>query len=165
MRTIKGGVLPHPDDWDEMKEEWEAERVETLMKETLAAVREEKLAQALGELEHELLKVIPVELAEVIEERKLPPRTLSQYRDDLAAFRTWCATYPTPLPHSPAAPQTVAAFLGHLATIGGNAQRAVKAISRAHTNADLADPTTDYLVKAILKYLKDVPRRKSPPIN
>lgn len=164
-KSIEGGVLDPDIDLDEVRAEGERERVRLLMEETASAARQEAIAQALSELEHEIEKVVRVELAEVIKERKLPPRTLSQYRDDLTAFRAWCATYPTPLPHSPAAPQTVAAFLGHLATIGGNAKRAAKAISRAHTNADLTDPTTDYLVKAILKYLKDVPRRKSPPIN
>ena len=87
--------------------------------------------------------------------------------DDLAAFRAWCAAYPVALPHSPAPPEAVAAFLADLATTGGNVKRAAKAISRFHRIAaiDDVDPVNDALVQAVLRYLKNLPRWKSPPIN
>jgi hypothetical protein len=163
----KGGVMDLDIDLDEVRAEDERERVRILMEETASAARQEAIAQALSELEHEIEKVVRVELAEVIKERKLPPRTLSQYRDDLAAFRAWCAAYPVALPHRPAAPQTVAAFLGHLATIGGNVRRAAKAISRFHRNAaiDDIDPVNDALVQAVLAFVKKYPPRGKAAIT
>ena len=83
----KGGVMDLDIDLDEVRAEGERERVRILIEETASAARQEAIAQALSELENEIEKVVRVELAEVITERKLPPRTLSQYRDDLAAFR------------------------------------------------------------------------------
>ena len=163
----KGGVMDLDIDLDEVRAEGERERVRILIEETASAARQEAIAQALSELEHEIEKVVRVELAEVIKESKLPPRTLSQYRDDLAAFRAWCAAYPVALPHSPAPPEAVAAFLADLATTGGNVKRAAKAISRFHRIAaiDDVDPVNDALVQAVLRYLKNLLRWKSPPIN
>ena len=166
-KCIEGGVLDPDIDLDEVRAEGERERVRLLMEETASAARQEAIAQALSALEHEIEKVVRVELARSSRKENCRPERYRSTGTTWPRFAHGAPRYPTPLPHSPAAPQTVAAFLGHLATIGGNAKRAAKAISRAHTICRNAIPIqlTDYLVKAILKYLKDVPRRKSPPIN
>ena len=54
-------------DLDEVRAEGERERVRILIEETASAARQEAIAQALSELEHEIEKVVRVELAEVIE--------------------------------------------------------------------------------------------------
>ena len=164
----RGGVLRDPDDRDEIQEaiderERQAEQAAAEAKEIAAAQREEDIAQILSALEMEIQKAVHVELAQEIAARKLPPETWAEYKEDMAAFRKWCARFNPALPHSPAAPQAVAGFLASIANTG-NVERAAAAISRAHKAAanSEADPTNDYLVKAILKFLKDVPPAEKP---
>ena len=66
----KGGVMDLDIDLDEVRAEGERERVRILIEETASAARQEAIAQALSELEHEIEKVVRVELAEVIKESK-----------------------------------------------------------------------------------------------
>jgi hypothetical protein len=137
-------------------------------REIAAAVHEEQVNVALGELEAELIKVVRVELAEGIAARKTPPKTLASYKKHLAAFRAWCEGYPVPLPHRPPAPQAVAAFLAHMASSGatlGEVRRAAEAISYPSRLADLSDPGRDVLVGAVLRYLSKTISPAAKPLQ
>jgi hypothetical protein len=67
-------------------------------------------------------------------------------------FRQYCARYSTPLPHLPAAPAAIAAFLVSEMEKGqGHLNRLCAAIAVMHKRVDLPDPTTDPLVRAVVR--------------
>ena len=85
------GVYPPVRNLDEEERQEEAERAEAIKqiaREVAAAVHEEKVNVALGELEAEITKVVHAELAE--KPRKTPAKTLARHKKHLAAFRSWC---------------------------------------------------------------------------
>lgn len=76
--------------------------------------------------------------------------TRRAYRADWVDFTTWCGDHQ--LPSLPAAPETVALYLTHLAEIGrkwSTLQRRLSAISQAHQLAKQTSPTHDPLVKSV----------------
>ncbi len=70
---------------------------------------------------------------------------------DFEKFKTYCAKYDPALPHLPAAPQAVAAFLcGGLAHGAAHVSRLCRSISTIHRALGFADPADDVLVRAIM---------------
>jgi hypothetical protein len=67
-------------------------------------------------------------------------------------FKQYCAGYSTPLPHLPAAPAAIAAFLAiEIAKGRGHLNRVCAAIAVMHRRVDLPDPTNDPLVRAVVR--------------
>ena len=77
-------------------------------------------------------------------------------------FKEYCAGYSPPLPHLPAAPAAIAAFLTSEMEKGqGHLNRLCAAIAVMHKRVDLPDPTNDPLVRAVVRLAhKD---KSSPP--
>lgn len=82
-------------------------------------------------------------------------------KKDFEQFKTYCsAKWSIPLPHLPARPQTIAAFLVRESERGAaHVSRLAKNISTIHRAVGFADPTTDVLVQAVIQEIKD---RKEP---
>ena len=67
-------------------------------------------------------------------------------------FKQYCAGYSPPLPHLPAAPAAIAAFLTSEMEKGqGHLNRLCAAIAVMHKRVDLPDPTNDPLVRAVVR--------------
>ena len=80
-------------------------------------------------------------------------------RMNFLRFKAYCAKLD--LPHLPASPQMVAAFLTTELDKGRpHLNRLIKSISTTHHKADLPDPCTDLLVRALLRLAIDEPSTK-----
>jgi hypothetical protein len=77
-------------------------------------------------------------------------------------FMQYCTNFSTPLPYRPAAPEAIAAFLStEMAKGQRHLNRVCTSIAAMHERVNLPDPTTDPLVRAVVRLAayKD----KSPP--
>jgi hypothetical protein len=100
------------------------------------------------------------QISEELAEQK-PSTTDRRSREDFLRFKTYCAGLD--LPHLPASPPTVAAFLTSEIRLGRpHMRRCIKAISSTHHKADLHDPTTDLLVRALLRLAVEQPTTDKP---
>jgi hypothetical protein len=91
-------------------------------------------------------------------------RVSAAARKDFEAFKAYCAKYDPPLPHLPARPQAIAAFLVREMSHGSaHANRLVKNISTVHRAVGFSDPATDVLVQAVLRAIKQ--QLKEPITN
>jgi len=94
------------------------------------------------------------QLAEAVEDfakRSISPATIRAYDSDMACFSSWCdAMGLRPLP---AAPETVALYLAHLAGVKSHAtlKRRIATISQAHKRAGYDSPTRSALVELTWK--------------
>jgi hypothetical protein len=78
-------------------------------------------------------------------------------------FKNYCTAYSTPLPYLPAAPAAIAAFLAtEIAEGRAHLSRLCAAIAVMHKRVDLPDPTTDPLVRAVVRLAH---KEKSSPTN
>src|SRR6185312_14462844 len=98
---------------------------------------------------------------------RLPPaaETTRLYKADWTAFATWCDE--AGLAALPAAPATVAGFLGAAAArlSAGALGRRAAAVADQHRRRGLASPVADPLVKAVLRDARRSARgaRRAPP--
>ena len=86
-----------------------------------------------------LLSACPTRCADAIAARSRASATIKAYRSDLRDFSAWCASQGA-LEPLPAIPETVSAYLAHLADRGLSAStvsRRLAAISYAHRQAGL----------------------------
>jgi hypothetical protein len=143
----------------------ELERKEAAVAEQAAAA--ELAAAELEELLDRIEKVITVYVGDELQAEFAAQRQSeeSRKRAHLGAFlrfKQYCANFSTPLPYLPAAPQAIAAFLAtEIAKGQAHLNRLCAAIGTMHKRVDLPDPTTDPLVRAVVRLAhKD---KSSPP--
>lgn len=80
-------------------------------------------------------------------------RVRAQHKQDFKAFQACCAKWG--LPDLPAPPQAVAVFLSEESERGAaHVSRLARSISVVHTACNFADPTTDVLVRALLRLVR-----------
>jgi integrase len=98
------------------------------------------------------------------------PNTRRAYAADWRGFQAWCEAWR--LPSLPAAPETVALYLAHLADRGRKAStigRALAAISQAYKLADepspRAAPAVSEMAKGIWRKLGTAPAQKAPVLS
>jgi len=109
------------------------------------------------QIEGVMLDYLRDEIAEELAEQK--PTTNARDRMNFLRFKAYCAKLD--LPHLPASPQMVAAFLTTELDKGRpHLNRLIKSISTTHHKADLPDPCTDLLVRALLRLAIDEPSTK-----
>jgi hypothetical protein len=131
------GILSGEFDTEEIEKRAEAER----KLEQAAAEKAAEEEALLNLLEDSLTKSLRNELAEEIADRKLSAKTLAQYRESFLKFKEYCRHWSAPLPHLPASPQVVAAFLASEIHLGkAHVRRLAKIIATAHRSADLPNP-------------------------
>ena len=98
---------------------------------------------------------------ELANQKKSRTGTNKRSREDFARFKAFCQRWTPPLSHLPAAPATVGGFLTSELDRGKpHLRRVIKAISSTHQKADLHDPTSDLLVRALLRLASDEPSQK-----
>jgi hypothetical protein len=151
------GILSGTHDSDEIDRRIEEKRAQ----EAAAAEHAADLEATLDRLEKAITVFVGNELQAEFAAQKLSDE--SRKRAHLGAFtrfRAYCARYSTPLPYLPAAPQAVAAFLATEIEKGqAHLNRLCAAIATMHKRVDLPDPTTDPLVRAVVRLaLKDKPQ-------
>jgi hypothetical protein len=142
------GILSGEFDTEEIEKRAEAER----KLEQAAAEKAAEEEALLNLLEDSLTKSLRNELAEEIADRKLSAKTLAQYRESFLKFKEYCRHWSAPLPHLPASPQVVAAFLASEIHLGkAHVRRLAKIIATAHRSADLPNPCEDLLIQAVIR--------------
>jgi hypothetical protein len=165
MATIDGGIFGGN------REEIARGVVELERKEAaaaqLAAERAElaaELAATLDEIEKAITVYVADELQEEFaEQRKCEETRKRAHLGAFLRFKQYSARYSPPLPHLPAAPAAIAAFLTSEMEKGqAHLNRLCAAIAVMHKRVDLPDPTNDPLVRAVVRLAhKD---RSLPPV-
>ena len=149
------GILSGASDSDEIDRRIAEDKRKAAAAAELAAEQELKER----EIEQVLSQTLRAELAAELESQKLNAKTLKRYCEDFARFRKYCEG--SGLPCLPAGPQVTAMFLGEHCEKGlAHVNRLRSAIACAHRTAGFPDPTSDPLVKAVCRLLRD---NKSPP--
>jgi hypothetical protein len=155
------GILSGVHDSDEIDRRIEEDRrKEAAVAEQAAAA--ELAAAELEELLDRIEKAITVYVgdelqAEFAAQRKTEETSKRAHLGSFNRFRQYCANFSTPLPHLPAAPAAIAAFLAtEIAKGQSHLNRLCSAIAVMHKRVDLPDPTNDPLVRAVVRLaLKD----------
>jgi hypothetical protein len=157
MATIDGGILGG-NRAEIARGVAELERREAVAAE-LAAERE----ATLDEIEKAITVYVADELqAEFAAQRQTEESRKRAHLGAFLRFKQYCARYSPPLPHLPAAPAAIAAFLTSEMEKGqAHLNRLCAAIAVMHKRVDLLDPTNDPLVRAVVRLAhKD---KSSPP--
>jgi hypothetical protein len=154
------GILSGIHDSDET----ERRIAEDRRKEAAVAEAAAELEATLDRIEKAITVYVGDELqAEFAAQRKTDETKRRAYLGSFNRFRQYCANFSTPLPHLPAAPAAIAAFLSTEMEKGPNhLNRLCAAIAVMHRRVDLPDTAVnDPLVRAVIRLAayKD----KSPP--
>jgi hypothetical protein len=154
-----GGILSGEIDFDAIERRIEEDR----KKEAAAAERAADQEATQHAIEAVMVDYLRDQIAEELAEQK-PSATDKRSREDFLRFKSYCAELD--VPHLPASPPAVAAFLtSEIARGRPHMRRVIKAISSTHHKADLQDPTSDLLVKALLRLASDEPQQTDKPSN
>ena len=160
--TFSGtGILSGTHDPDEIDRRIEEDRRKASAAAELAAEREATLDQ----IEKAITVYVADELqAEFAERKQSEDKKKRAHLGAFLRFKQYCARYSPPLPHLPAAPAAIAAFLTSEMEKGqGHLNRLYAAIAVMHKRVDLPDPTNDPLVRAVVRLAhKD---KSSPPAD
>jgi hypothetical protein len=150
--TLDGkGILSGAIDFDEIEKRAEEERA----LQQAAAERKADQEATQHAIEAVMVDYLRDQISEELQEQK-PTTADKRSREDFLRFKSYCAWLD--LPHLPASPPTVAAFLtSEIARGRPHLRRCIKAISSTHHKADLADPCQDLLIKALLRLARDEP--------
>jgi hypothetical protein len=90
------------------------------------------------------------------------PTITAEVKSDFAQFEKFCAR--ERYPALPTDPTPIAEFVRILADNAAHAERLRDAISLVHRSLKLADPTSDPLVRAVVRFFHDEEAKKpSPP--
>jgi hypothetical protein len=118
-----------------------------------------------GQLETAMVDYLKDEIAEELRNQEKPNTgSDKRSREDFKRFRAYCARLD--LPALPADPRTVAGFLASEINKGRpHLRRLIKAISVTHLRCDLHDPTSDLLVRALLRLAIEHPPQTDKPSN
>ena len=154
-RTLDGtGILSGTWDDDEMERERELER----QNEVAAAERLADQEAVKHKLETVIAAALKDHIAAELQDQKRPG-TNTQSREDFKRFRAYCTRLD--LPALPASPQAVAGFLvSELDQGRPHLDSLIKTISETHLRCDLHDPTSDLLVRALLRLASDEPQQQ-----
>jgi hypothetical protein len=153
------GILSDSIDWAEIEKLNADERA----LQQAAAQRAADQEATQRQIEGVMLEHLRDEISEELKEQK-PTEMSAQGRMDVLCLKGYAATLD--LPHLPASPATVAAFLTSEIHHGRpHLNRLVKSISAAHHKADLPDPCTDLLVRALLRLAVEQPTTDKPSSN
>jgi hypothetical protein len=165
--TKHHGILPEVLDFAALNRDIEKREAEERALEQAAAEREQAAAERKAEqeaLQHQLEGVMLDHLREAIQEelaadqKKARGGKDKRSHEDFVRFKAFCQRWSPPLSHLPAAPASVAAFLTSELDKGRpHLRRLIKSISTTHHKADLPDPCTDLLVRALLRLASDEP--------
>ena len=135
----------------------DAERLAAIV----AAQRQASSAVNLAAAQQQLGEMLKVILGDtLINEmgRGYAEHTLKAYAVDFKRFKKWCGENDPPLPCLPAAPETVASFLvemsGEIPPLP-SVIRMHSAIGHHHQVRELFNPTSDFLVQATMKWLRE----------
>jgi hypothetical protein len=160
--TFSGtGILSGTHDPEEIDRRIEADRRKASAAAQLAAERE----ATLDEIEKAITVYVADELqAEFAAQRQSEETKKRAHLGAFLRFKQYCARYSPPLPHLPAAPAAIAAFLTSEMEKGqAHLNRLCAAIAVMHKRVDLPDPTGDPLVRAVVRLAhKD---KSSPPAD
>ena len=145
-----GGVLGGPDlDPEKIRRVEEAEALR-LEQEAAAAKWETEIEAVCDGIDKAMEPHLREHLAAANAKSRISPTA----KRDFARFKEYCLTaWDIPLPHLPAKPQVVAAFIIR-ETNYRTAQRLCRNISTIHRAVGFTDPTTDILVQAVLRSIK-----------
>ena len=155
------GILSGAHDPEEIDRRIEEDRRKASASAELAAERE----ATLDEIEKAITVHVGEELeAEFAAQRQSEEKRKRAHLGSFLRFKEYCARYSPPLPHLPAAPAAIAAFLTSEMEKGqGHLNRLCAAIAVMHKRVDLPDPTSDPLVRAVVRLAhKD---KSSPPAD
>jgi hypothetical protein len=153
------GILSGVHDSDEIDRCIEEDR----RKEAAAAEYEAELEATLDRIEKAITVYVGDELqAEFAAQRQSEESRKRAHLGAFLRFKQYCTNFSTPLPHLPAAPAAIAAFLStEIAKGQSHLNRLCAAIALMHKRVDLPDPTTDPLIRAVVRLAhKD---KSSPP--
>jgi hypothetical protein len=136
------GILSGPFDGAEIDRQLAEER----RREQEAAARERELQAQYDSIDAHLAPLLKAEL----EAETATERVTSRIKKDFAKFRSYCQE--NALPFLPADARPVAEWLGSQIESGAaHVSRLARAVSVVHTSVGLPDPTTDILVRAVLR--------------
>ena len=155
------GILAGTHDPDEIDRRIEEDRRKASAAAELAAERQ----ATLDEIEKAITVYVADELqTEFAERKQSEDKKKRAHLGSFLKFKEYCARYTPPLPHLPAAPAAIAAFLTSEMDKGqGHLNRLCAAIAVMHKRVDLPDPTSDPLVRAVVRLAhKD---KSSPPAD
>ena len=155
------GILSGTHDPDEIDRRIEEDRRKASAAAELAAERQ----ATLDEIEKAITVYVADELqTEFAERKQSEDKKKRAHLGSFLKFKEYCARYTPPLPHLPAAPAAIAAFLASEMEKGqGHLNRLCAAIAVMHKRVDLPDPTSDPLVRAVVRLAhKD---KSSPPAD
>jgi hypothetical protein len=150
ITVVEGtGILSGIHDSDEIDRRIAEERRRASEAAEVAAKRE----AILDHIEKEITVYVGDELqAEFAAQRQSDETKKRMHLGAFVRFREYCAGYSTPLPHLPAAPAAIAAFLTTEMSKGqAHLNKLCAAIAVMHKRVDLTDPTTDPLVRAVVR--------------
>jgi folylpolyglutamate synthase/dihydropteroate synthase len=148
------GILSGELDYDAIEKRQAAERA----LQQAAAEREADQEATQHAIEAVMVDYLRDQISEELAEQK-PSATDKRARADFLRFKAYCAWLD--VPHLPASPPSVAAFLTSEIRHGRpHMRRCIKAISSTHHKADLPDPTSDLLVRALLRLAIEQPTDK-----
>ena len=158
IRTLDGtGILSGTWDDEELARERELER----QNEVAAAERAADQEETKHQLETVIVGYLATHIAAELRDQKKKPETNTQNREAFLRFRAYCAKLD--LPALPASPQAVAGFLvSELDQDRAHLCGLLDSISSTHHKADLPDPTTDILCRAVLRICNEPQTTDSP---
>jgi hypothetical protein len=89
-------------------------------------------------------------------------RVSARAKKDFEEFRAYTARWEPPLPHLPARPQAVAAFIcGEMENGSAHVSRLCRSISTVHKAVDLADPCSDILIRGLLRLARETDNKET----
>jgi hypothetical protein len=145
----RGVIFPPPDPAEVKRAEEQAAR--TAEWEAAAQRRTQEIDALCDRLDAAMEPYLQEHLAAANVKARISPAV----KKDFEQFKAYCARYDPPLPHLPARPQAIAAFLVREMSHGSaHASRLVKNISTVHRAVGFSDPATDVLVQAVLRSIK-----------
>jgi hypothetical protein len=143
------GILSGVYDSDEIDRKIAEDR----RKEAAAAEYAAELDATLDRIEKAITIYVGDELqAEFAAQRQTEESRKRAHLGAFLRFKNYATSYSTPLPYLPAAPAAIAAFLATEIEKGqAHLTRLCAAIATMHKRVDLPDPTTDPLVRAVVR--------------
>jgi hypothetical protein len=167
IRVVEGGgIFGGVYDSDEIDRRIAEDQRKEAAAAQLAAEQAEYAAEleaTLDRIEKAITVYVADELqAEFAAQRQAEEKRKRAHLGAFLRFKEYCGRYETPLPHLPAAPAAIAAFLTSEMEKGqAHLNRLCAAIAVMHKRVDLPDPTNDPLVRAVIRLAhKD---KSSPP--
>jgi site-specific recombinase XerD len=133
-------------------DKWVVFAAEKQRAEQIEIAQQEHYAKIYADCRRELEQILAEDLHAVADKH---PSTVRTYAQDLKRFKSWCDLEGVPC--RPAAPEIVSVFLMREAANGAGMPRINRlhsAISFAHREKELYDPTGNIIVRATMHHIK-----------